>query len=181
MGQRSDRTGNLRADRGHKQSLAIDCFREVRFRLDYGDAVVEIAVSATREGGEFQTLCGCCQRPIHWGHGWLESEAGALAAYWYQWPEGHDGRHFLAVARFDEHEQLVPGVVCIAASIGDGELRYAICDAEDAPWKDFGSFGSLVNRGDALDDQARIFALVDAIEANESAISSRILSCGLRA
>lgn len=143
--------------------------------------MVEIAVTATREGDEFQTLCECCQRPVYWGYGWLESEARALAAYWYQWPEGHEGRHFLGIARFDEQEQLVPGVICISAQINGENLEYVICSASDAPWRDFGSFGAIASRDDALKDQARIFTLVDAIEANESAISSRILSCGLRA
>lgn len=143
--------------------------------------MLEIAVTATREGEEFQTLCECCRRPVHWGYGWLESEAGALAAYWYQWPEGHEGRHFLGIARFDEQEQLVPGVVCISALIDDRQMKYVICNPGDAPWTDFGSFGPIASRDDALRDHARIFALVDAIEANESAISSRILASGLRA
>ena len=87
----------------------------------------------------------------------------------------------MAIARFDEQEQLVPGVVCVSASINDGEIQYSICDAADAPWKNLGSFGSIIDRDDALEDQGRIFALVDAIEANESAIASRIVACGLKA
>ena len=139
----------------------------------------EIAVTATPQAEEFQTLCACCQRPIHWGHGWLESRAAALAAYWYQWPEGHQGQHFLAIARFDDQEQLVPGVVCVHASMAHGALRYRICDASDAPWKDLGTFGAIIDRDAALADGDRIFALVDAIEANDKAISSRVLACGL--
>ncbi len=43
--------------------------------------MTQIAVTAKKEGEEFQTVCECCHRPIYWGYGWLESKTAALAAY----------------------------------------------------------------------------------------------------
>jgi hypothetical protein len=141
----------------------------------------EALVQAVLECEEYETKCSCCGRPIYWGYGWLESSSKSLAAYWYQWSEGHQGRFYLAIARFDEKEYLVPGVVCISAEVGTEKISYSILEPRDAPWNEFGKFGVAVDRVQVLQDRENIFALVDAIAANESRISSRILACRLHA
>jgi hypothetical protein len=136
---------------------------------------------ATPDGDEYETKCTCCGRPIYWGYGWLESGRAPLAAYWYQWSEGHEGRFCLAIARFDEEEHLVPGVVCVRAWVHSNSIHYSVLEPPDAPWSDFGKFGAAAGREEALTDKSRVFELVDAIAANEKRISSRIDSSGLHA
>ena len=140
----------------------------------------ELPVSIEPEGEEFSTLCSCCSRPIYWGHGWLMSEGQSLAAFWYQWSEGHQGRFNLAVARFDDEDCLVPGVVCVSARIEAQALIYAVLEPEAAPWSNFGAFGAVADRESALEDGKRVFALVDAISANDRRLSARILTAGLQ-
>jgi hypothetical protein len=140
----------------------------------------EIPVNVEPEGEGFETSCSCCDRPIHWGHGWLMSEGRSLAAFWFQWPEGHQGRFSLAVARFTHDEQLIPGVISISAEIRDGALRYGIDDINQGLWPDFfDSFGGLAGRDGGLRDKQLLFALVDAITENDRRLSSRILAVGL--
>ena len=141
--------------------------------------MAQIPISAVPEGEEFATNCICCGRPIYWGMGWLESESKTLAAYWYHWSEGHQGLFRLAVARFDDEENLVAGVAQISGQVDPKEIRYSIVDADDCPWGDFGSFGPVISRARALEHKGWIFNLVDAIAANERRLSSRILACGL--
>jgi hypothetical protein len=140
-----------------------------------------ISVSVAPEGDEDESACSCCGRPIYWGFGWLESEGRSLAAYWYQWSEGHEARFRLAIARFDERENLVPGVACVGGHIENEAICYSILEANESPWADFGRFGAASPRSAALEDKQHIFELVDAIAANEKRISSRILGCGLQA
>jgi hypothetical protein len=141
--------------------------------------MAQIPISTVSEGEEFATNCDCCGRPIYWGMGWLESESRTLAAYWYQWSEGHQGLFRLAVARFDDEENLVAGVAQISGQVDSKDIRYSILDADDYPWDDFGSFGPVISRAQALEHEGWIFNLVDAIAANERRLSSRILECGL--
>ena len=144
---------------------------------------MEIPVAAEPEGEEFDTSCGCCGRPIYHGHGWLTSEGRSLAAYWYQWSEGHEGRFFLAIARFDDEDCLIPGVATFSGSIAEGETRYSTVDPPDAPWDPLltKSFGPMLTRDLALAHRGEFFAFVDAITANDQRLSSRILRCGLQA
>ena len=104
----------------------------------------------------------------------------SLSAFWYQWSEGHDGRFALAVARFDDEDCLVPGVVCVTARIEDEALQYGVLEPDSCPWPNFGAFGFISIREEALLDRQRVFALIDAIAENENRLSSRILASGLR-
>jgi hypothetical protein len=138
-------------------------------------------VTVEPEGEEFATSCACCGRPIYWGHGWLMSENHSLAAFWYQWSEGHQGRFSLAIARFDDQEVLVPGVVCVQAQIEDQALKYSVLEPSTVPWSTFGAFGAIAERAVGMEDKERVFSLVDAIAANEGRLSTRILASGLQA
>jgi hypothetical protein len=143
------------------------------------DLMSDIPVSVEPEGEEYATRCSCCGRPIHWGHGWLMSEGRSLAAFWYQWAEGHQGKFSLAIARFDDRECLIPGVVCMSAEIRDDALHYGVYESNEAPWPSFGKFGAIAEREHALRDKAWLFSLVDAITANDRRLSTRILASGL--
>jgi hypothetical protein len=141
-----------------------------------------VPVTATPEGEEFETKCACCGRPIYWGHGWLESTGAALAAYWYQWSEGHLGKFLLAIARFDGNEYLIPGVSSLVGQIRDEAIQYSIVDSRDQNWGDMTKpFGPLLSREESLINKTSIFELTDAITANDQRISSRILASGLQA
>lgn len=103
-------------------------------------------------------------------------ERRSLAAFWYQWSEGHQGRFNLAIARFTDEEILVPGVVCIRAQIEDQALKFDVLEPSAVPWSSFGAFGAVAERAIALKDRQRIFSLVDAITANDCRLSTRILA-----
>lgn len=107
------------------------------------------------------------------------SASRSLAAFWYQWSEGHEVRFNLAVARFNDEEFLVPGVVCVAARIEGDALAYSILERDECSWSDFGKFGEIATREEVLLDRKNVFGLVDAIAANERRISSRILGSGI--
>lgn len=136
---------------------------------------------AVEPEGEYEFFCACCNRPVYDGHGWLMSGKRSLAAFWYQWPEGHEGKFVLAIARFDDAEHLIPGVAFVSAEIKDEALRYSVCEPEQSPWADFGPFGAVATRESALQDRDWLFSLVDAITANDPRLSSRILASGLSA
>lgn len=140
-----------------------------------------VSVLATPEGIEFETRCSCCGRPIYWGQGWLESSKATLAAYWYQWSEGHQGRFMLAVARFDSKEVLIPGVVSVSACIEADAIQYSVLEPSEAHWPDLSRFGPLLDRQEALQHKSEIFALIDAVTANDRRLSTRILGGGLQA
>jgi hypothetical protein len=141
----------------------------------------EISVTAVPFGDETTEPCPCCQRPVHEGAGDLQSRARTIAVYWYRWPEGHEGRFTLAVGRISARGDPIPGVLVVLASVGAEQITYTVLDPEDSPWSEFGSFGCALTRSEALSEDNRntLFALVDAIAANERRISSRILSSGL--
>jgi hypothetical protein len=141
----------------------------------------EISVIAVPSGDETTSHCPCCHRPIYKGAGDLQSTAGTIAVYWYEWPEGHEGRFALAVGRISADGDPVSGVLVVAASVNAEQITYAVLDPENSPWSTFGSFGGPLTRSEALseDNRGPWFTLVDAIAANERRISSRILSSGL--
>ena len=142
----------------------------------------KISVTAVPSGDETADHCPCCQRPIYEGAGELQSEAGTIAVLWYRWPEGHQGRFTLAVGRISVHGDPIPGVLVVVASVDAEQITYTALDPEDSPWSGFGSFGDPLTRSEALSEENRstLFALVDAIAANERRISGRILSAGLK-
>jgi hypothetical protein len=141
----------------------------------------DIHISATPEGEEFETRCDCCGRPIYWGHGWLDSSNASLAAYWYQWSEGHQGRFVLAIARFDSDENLIPGVASVSGHIETDAIHYSILEPSETSWMNLSRFGPLLSREAALPDKAHLFELVDAISANDQRLSARILASGIQA
>jgi hypothetical protein len=138
----------------------------------------EVDVAAVPSGDETTDRCPCCQRPIYEGVGELQSDVGSIAMYWYRWPEGHAGRFTLAVGRISVHGDPISGVLIVVASVDADQITYTVLDPEDSPWSGFGSFGGPLTRAEALseDNRSTLFALVDAIAANERRISSRILS-----
>ena len=143
----------------------------------------DISVTAVPLGEETSESCRCCGRPIYAGAGDLTSEEGPLATYWYRWSEGHHGRFVLAVGRTDEGGQPVPGVLVVQAGIADGNITYGVLHPDDSPWESLSAFGRPLTRDEAFSaaDRTWWFRLVDAIAANESRISSRILQAGLQA
>lgn len=130
---------------------------------------------ATPEGIETETICGCCSTRVCSGLGWLESDHTEIAAYWYEWPEGHAGRFYLAIARFEEGI-LVPGVAAIAGAVGTELVSFTALDPKESPWPDFGDFGLPLSRNQVLADSRRVFDLADAISAKDHRIASRILT-----
>jgi hypothetical protein len=72
-------------------------------------------------------------------------------------------------------------VLVVVASLNAEQITYTVLDPDNSPWSAFGSFGGPLTRSEALseDNRGPLFALVDAIAANETRISSRILSSGL--
>ena len=113
------------------------------------------------------------------GCGELQSHDSVIADYWYRWSEGHEGRFTLAVGLYAHGERL--GQVAVLSSrITDGNIIYTVLEPTASPWTDFGPFGSVVPREQAL-ALPNLFNVVDAIAANESRISTRVLASGLRA
>ena len=140
-------------------------------------------VSAIPDGEEQTASCSCCGRPVYEGCGELQSEATLLADYWYRWSEGHEGRFTLAVSSYDDRGERAGGVAVVSGHVTDTDIIYSVLDPEDSPWADFGDFGQVLTRSEALHGPTNnnLFSVVDAVVANESRISSRILACGLRA
>ena len=143
-----------------------------------------VAVTAIPFGDETTGTCGCCGRPTHTGAGELLSEARALADYWYQWPEGHEGRFCLAICPRGRDGQPVAGagVAVLSAYQTSGDIVYTVLEPEESPWSDFGAFGPVLPRAAALSGQWEwgLFAIVDAVAANEARLASRILSISSR-
>ena len=128
---------------------------------------------------EYSTQCACCGRAIHWGHGCLLSGEQMLAAYWYQWADGHEGRFGLALARSNADDTMEPGIVSISALIDQDNISHLMKDADDDAWPQFLDFfnenGGLLDRQTVLQDASRVFSLVDAIAANDARLVARIL------
>ncbi|MFJ4397461.1 hypothetical protein [Pseudomonas sp. NPDC089396] len=129
---------------------------------------------ATPEGVETEAICGCCNSRVYSGMGWLESDHTEIAAYWYEWADGHD-RFYLAVARFEDG-LLVPGIATLAGKVGAESISYTVLDSDESPWPDFDEFGLPLSRDNVFADATRVFDLIDAIAAKDQRISSRILS-----
>ena len=142
----------------------------------------DICVTAVPLGEETSESCRCCGRPIYAGAGDLTSEEGPLAAYWYRWSEGHQGRFILAVGRIGENGEPVPGVLVVKGGLADGNISYSVLGPDDSPWECFSAFGPPLTRDAAFSaaDRTWWFRLVDAIAANERRISNRILQIGLQ-
>ena len=139
----------------------------------------EIPVVARPEGNELTTPCTCCGRPVPRGTGELATTERALADYWYQWPEGHEGRFSIAVCpRGDDGEPVEGrGVIVVSGRVAADGIHYSVSDPKDAPWADFGAYGPVLSRKDALEGpfSGDLFTYIDAIAANEKRLSSRIL------
>jgi hypothetical protein len=135
-------------------------------------------------GEEHIGACTCCGRPTYSGAGELTSSTGELADYWYRWSEGHQGRFTLAIAFRNEFGEEIEngGVVVVSGRVDPHNIVYAVLSAEESPWPDFGAFGKVTERIEALAraESTRLFEFVDAISAGEHRLSSRILSSGLK-
>ena len=142
-----------------------------------------VNVSAVPDGEEHTTSCSCCGRPVYEGCGELQSDTALVADYWYRWSEGHEGRFTLAVSGCGDSGERMGGVAVVSGRVTDTDVIYSVLEPEDSPWTDFGEFGQVLTRDEALHGplSSNLFNVVDAVVANESRISSRILSCGLRA
>ena len=138
------------------------------------------AVVTVPDGEEQASTCSCCGRPVYEGCGELQSPDSLIADYWYRWSEGHEGRFSLAVGLYDEDETRLGQVAVLSTRIEDGNIVYTVLEPADSPWTDFGPFGSVVTREQAL-SMPNLFNIVDAISANEPRLSTRILASGLRA
>ena len=117
------------------------------------------------------------------GAGELASSTVVLADYWYRWTEGHEGRFALALAFRNEVGEEIEdgGVVVVSGQVSPDNIVYAVLSPENSPWSDFGAFGKVRDREDALAraESTRLFEFVDAISAGEHRLASRILGCGL--
>jgi len=143
------------------------------------------SVRVIPDGEEHESACSCCGRPIYSGYGELHTDTAALADYWYRWAEGHEGRFTLAVAIRDESGEPVEdgGVFVISGRVDPESIVYSVLEPDDSPFGDFGAYGRVIDRETALANAGatNLFNLVDAISENERRLSSRILSCGLKA
>ena len=140
--------------------------------------MADIFVTADSEGAETTTLCTCCGRAMYAGYGVLRSGQDDLADYWYQWSDGHEQRFCLAVSACDSNSCPVGGIAVVSACReGDG-LVYTVLEPDQSPWPDSPTFGPILTREQTLSGQItpNLFALVDAIVANESRLSSRVLA-----
>jgi hypothetical protein len=73
--------------------------------------------------------------------------------------------------------------VVLSGQLNAEAIVYSVVEPMDAPWSDFGAFGTVIDRPRALAEAeaADLFNVVDSIVANERRLSSRILSAGLQA
>ena len=142
-----------------------------------------INVQTVSNGEEHTDSCKCCGRPIYQGCGELRTEGKTLVDYWYRWSEGHEGRFALAVCPRSDNGEPSVGVVVMSGWLDSEGIHYAVLEPNDSPWPAFGAFGPILSRKQALEGPIAqdLFGLVDAIVANERRLSSRILSCGLKA
>src|SRR5262249_39698836 len=144
-----------------------------------------INIHVIPDGEENELSCSCCSRPIYSGYGELRTDASALVDYWYRWAEGHKGRFTIAVAFRDQFGEPVEngGVVVLSGRVDSENIVYSVLSPEESPLSEFGAYGQVIDRNTALDlaESRNLFNVVDAITANESRLSRRILSCGLKA
>jgi hypothetical protein len=138
-----------------------------------------LEVKAMPEGDETTEACPCCGRPIYEGRGVLTSADHDLADYWYRWSEGHEGRFDLAVSPCDDAGAPRGGVAVLSARLEAGNIIYLVVEPEDSPWKGTAT-APVLRRAQALDSNLMpdLFALVDAIAANDRRLSKRISECG---
>jgi hypothetical protein len=138
----------------------------------------ELSVVVEPDGEETATLCECCGRAMFDGCGILRSGEDDLADYWYRWSDGHEQRCYLAVSACDSNCCPVGGLAVLSAH-GDGQgISYSVLGPGDSPWPSHPTFGPVLTREQVLsgDIVPNVFALVDAIAANEPRLASRILS-----
>jgi hypothetical protein len=136
-----------------------------------------INVTVEQDGQETQERCSCCGRSIFLGRGVLASAESDLADYWYRWPEGHGKQFMLAVSPCNDRGEPVGGIAVVSGRLENENLIYSVVEPEDSPWPDSNVFGPVLSRKSVIEGAAgsKVFALVDAITANEPRISSRIL------
>ncbi|MEQ1596027.1 MAG: hypothetical protein ABL985_13115 [Casimicrobium sp.] len=143
-----------------------------------------VPVTAIPFGDEATGACVCCGRPTYTGAGELRAEARAVADYWYQWTDGHEGRFCLAICpRGNDGEPVEGGGVAVLSAHQTSEdVVYTVLEPEESPWSDFGVFGPVLPRAVALAGQWEwgLFAIVDAVAANVARLTSRILSVSSR-
>lgn len=138
----------------------------------------DLPVVVEQDGEETTTLCECCGRPMFDGCGILRSGGNDLADYWYRWSDGHEQRFYLAISACDSNCFPVGGLAVFSAH-GDGQgISYSVLGPEQSPWPSHPTFGPVLTREQVLSGSIvpDVFALVDAIAANESRLASRILN-----
>jgi hypothetical protein len=136
-----------------------------------------ISVRIEQDGQEKQEHCSCCGRSIFLGRGVLASAENDLADYWYRWPEGHGKQFTLAISPCNVRDEPTGGVAVISGRLENENLVYSVVEPENSPWPDSNIFGQILSRKAVLEGPlgSEVFALVDAITANEPRLSSRIL------
>jgi len=133
---------------------------------------------------EARSSCDCCGRPVHSGAGDLLIDGRPVADYWYRWPDGHEGRFDLAICprgASGEHVEGM-GVAVLSARIDAGNIIYSVLEPAAAPWSDFGAYGAMLSRAEALSTNwdPGLFDLVDAVAAKEPRLVVRILASSAR-
>lgn len=134
-------------------------------------------VSAAPEGVENTSACSCCGRAVFEGSGVLSAASGDLADYWYRWTDGHESRFALAISACDADGYPCGGIAVVACRREGGSMVYSVLEPDKSPWPASQTFGPVLTREQALSGEVvpNLFALVDAIAANEPRLSSRIL------
>ena len=136
------------------------------------------SVKALPDGEERRSSCPCCGRPIFAGCGHLEIEGKSRFNYWYRWSEGHEDRFTVAIGFGPLTDGDRGRVVALAGVATQEGIQYSVMEPDASPWgADFGEFGMVLSRREALREAAsmQLFAIVDAVAANEKRLSQRLL------
>jgi hypothetical protein len=138
----------------------------------------ETTVWTETDGTETSAICSDCGRLTFDGAGILTSEEGDLADYFYSWTEGHERRFMLAISPCARDGSPIGAVAVVAANVDEENVVYTVLEPSESPWDGNIVLGPILGRQQILVDNLipEIFALVDAIVANERRLSSRILT-----
>ena len=120
--------------------------------------------------------CDCCEAVTKVYCGRIDDEYGHVQAdYWLRLPMEHQDEFTVAVAINNGGKQRV---MSMFAWMDESGLSYQVQKLDQAPWYDFGDYGMVMDRDEALDDiyLKLFFNIVDVIHERDLRLNQHLSS-----
>lgn len=124
------------------------------------------------------SICMCCQKQSHNGHGFIYKNNDAYSIYYAGWSEQHNRKTVnfaLAIGEWDDSSTTDQRTcIGIEAESVDEKILFRLLDPEQSPWPNTELMGEMISREEAKSHGLieEFFNILEMIIKNHSSISN---------